>query len=228
MKERPILFQGEMVRAILAGKKTQTRRLIKPQPTEEGRGLIGHVKMCGHFGAHVFGPCMVKLVPSPYCKAGDRLWVREAFAYSVRDPDSHHEGFSEETHDAVYRATQEHEGEWTHYNGDGTQTATKPTWRPGIHMPRWASRITLEVVEIRVQRLNEITETDAAAEGVEPFFKRFPEIGRDQRITSRELARDAEHRASFAVLWDEINGDRALWVSNPWVWAVTFKRIEAP
>jgi hypothetical protein len=72
-----------------------------------------------------------------------------------------------------------------------------------------------------------ITEEDAKAEGAIPFFERFPSIGRDQCITTGELAAEAEHRASFAVLWDEINGDRAIWKSNPWVWRVEFRKVAA-
>jgi hypothetical protein len=99
-------------------------------------------------------------------------------------------------------------------------------WCPSIFMPRALSRITLDVLSVRAERLLDITEEDAKAEGARPFFETFACFERDQRITTGERASDAEHRAGFAVLWDEINGDRALWISNPWVWVVGFRRTE--
>jgi hypothetical protein len=90
-------------------------------------------------------------------------------------------------------------------------------------MPRWASRITLEVTDVRVERLHEITDEDARAEGVAKFFDTLPSIGRTQTLTTGECAADAEYRSGFALLWDEINGDRALWKANPWVWRVGFR-----
>jgi hypothetical protein len=93
-------------------------------------------------------------------------------------------------------------------------------------MPRWASRLVLEVTGVRVERLCDISEADAQAEGVAPFFEVYKGMGQEQTISTGERAADAPHRASFACLWDEINGDRALWKSNPWVWVVEFKRAE--
>ena len=112
----------------------------------------------------------------------------------------------------------------TRFAADGTEPYGK--WTPAIHMPRWASRLTLEVVSVRVERLNDISEEDAQAEGVAPFFEVYKGMGQEQTISTGERAADAPHRASFACLWDEINGDRALWKSNPWVWVVEFKRAE--
>jgi hypothetical protein len=94
-------------------------------------------------------------------------------------------------------------------------------WRPSIFMPRWASRITLEVTEVRVQRLQEVTEDDALAEGVEPL----KHIAPDQPLLTGGTAGEQPHRLAFSVLWDSINGERASWVSNPWVWAVSFRRL---
>jgi hypothetical protein len=91
-------------------------------------------------------------------------------------------------------------------------------------MPRWAARVALEVTEVRVQRLREITEDDARAEGVPPFFERYPSIGRDQRLDG-ELCSGSPHRACFSCVWDEVRGDRAPWSRDPWVWAVTFRQI---
>lgn len=233
MTERPTIFSAPMVRAILADLKTQTRRLLKVQPR------LHHyiMPMWGtspppnpvEFGDKWLWREAGPDYPDdsrddrrcPYGIPGDRLWVREAFQigyaaghgrWSILQPT----GSTERDGRAFYRAT------FPKYdpNKHGTMV-----WRSPIHMPRWASRLVLEITDVRCQPLTDITEADATAEGVEPFFKRFDCFSRDQRICSGEYARDAEHRASFAVTWDEINGDRALWSSNPWVWAITFRRL---
>ena len=99
-------------------------------------------------------------------------------------------------------------------------------WRPAMHMPRWASRTWLEVTELRAERVQDITEDDAADEGCDPFD--FTNWSREQRLTDGSLMADAPTRASFAIAWDEINGDRALFKSNPWVWVYTFREINRP
>lgn len=144
----------------------------------------------------------------PYGAPGDRLWVKETFTHITGN------------------------GIRLHYKADGWPVGHdgKPlpqdpgcrTWMPSIFMPRISSRITLGVVSVRVEPLQDITEDDAKAEGVLPFFEVYDRIGRDQRICTGELARDYPYRASFACLWDEINGDRALWNSNPDVHRVEF------
>jgi hypothetical protein len=174
MKERPIMFSGPLVRAILEGRKTQTRRLSR---------------------------AWLRV------KKGERLWVREThFANDFRVE-----------YAADYAAAPKKKS--------GLPDVVE-RWTPAIHMRRALSRIDLEATEdAREERLLDITEEDARAEGVEPFFQRFHCIGRDQRITTGELAADAEHRASFAVLWDEINDDKALWKDNPLVVVLSFRRI---
>lgn len=196
MKERPILFSGPMVRAILAGTKTQTRRMVRPGVLADGWPDVPPLAI-----AYAAERC-------PYGVPGDRLWVRETFA-------------GDDCCGYVYRADHENADLRAGDLDDGEQSIRR--WSPSIHMPRAASRLDLEISAVRVERLQDISEADAQAEGVEPFFTRFSGIGREQRITSGELAADAERRASFAVLWDEINGDRALWISNPWVWALSFE-----
>ena len=227
MIERPILFSAPMIRALLDGTKTQTRRIVKPRPTKSV-ATLHHTAIRKRDGLLEFtardrrGQAVAAFpvdehslraeVICPYGTRGDRLWVREAF--------THITGNGIRVH---YRSDGEPLGR------DGCVLPTEPglrRWMPSIFMPRKLSRITLDLSDVRVQRLQNITEADARAEGVEPFFTRFPDIGRDQRITDGRFARDEEHRASYAVLWDEINGDRALWSSNPWVWALTFKRVE--
>lgn len=237
MKERPILFSAPMVRAIRAGKKTQTRRIavIPAQPTP--RPLKHEAKRPGpYFDAYCSErksdenrrgmsdrwcwwtaddrPDPTTEIRCPYGAPGDRLWVRETWC-PIDDDGRYIERIPDEPHHARYRAD---------LTSKDLAFAAGP-WRPSIHMPRWASRITLEVTEVRVPHLQDINEDDARAEGVDPFFTQFSELGHDQRMTSGERVRDAEHRASFAVLWDEINRDRALWISNPRVWAITFKRV---
>lgn len=150
----------------------------------------------------------------PHGDPGDRMWVKETWAHDADDIES------------CRAANEDALGAPNHLYYKATEVSPEALhWRSAITMPRWASRLTLEITEVRVQRLHEITEDDARAEGVKPFFARFPALGREQHITSGELARDAEHRASYAVTWDEANGKRAMWATNPWVWALTFRRI---
>lgn len=174
VKNRPILFSGAMVRALLAGTKTQTRRVCKldvragmPEPE-----LASLLRCC------------------PYGQPGDRLWVRETWA-THPDYGGRH---------AIYRTDRgcEHDAE---------------RWTPSIHMPRWASRITLEVTGVRVERLQNIGEGDAKAEGVQ-----MP----DGTPTPPEWW---SYRREFAHLWEQINGPGS-WDANPWAWVVEFKRIE--
>jgi hypothetical protein len=216
MSEKPILFSGPMVRAILDGRKTQTRRVIKPQP-EICTDLPGKAwyqrnrrkLWCDYTHEQFLELC-------PYGTVGTNLWVRETWAQAyqyepneiclLRDSSS---DYAEKCKVALYRATY-----------DGPPNAAFK-WRPSIHMPRWACRITLEVTDVRVQRLQEISEKDAIAEGIEPEYVRA-------YMSAEEMA-GADGRDPwdvFADLWDSINAKRGFsWDSNPWVWAITFKRI---
>jgi hypothetical protein len=223
MKERPILFSGPMVRAILAGQKTQTRRVIRGidyadrfVSIDGGKAVFTDSILDRATGAsHLF---RIRCPGMP----GDRLWVREAWA---RAPDG----------GLIYRANFNVE------DGFGSEVVDLPTgrtiplrWLPSIHMTRAASRITLEIVGVRVERLQEITETDILAEGTrapvtvagEPLytlaakpFKLTDYVGGDPRMWS-----GAEYlRANFGHLWDSINAKRGYpWTSNPWVWVIEF------
>lgn len=179
MKERGMIFNGEMVRAILDGRKTQTRRVMKPQPDEDGLAKV------------INGPWVdtsERIYRCPFGVPGDRIWVRETFS-----PVPDHEepaGCS-----AIL------------YAADGNGPYGK--WVPSIHMPRWASRITLEITGVRVERLNDISECDAKAEGAP---------------TECCVIGD-KHFLGFRSLWKSIYGDES-WRSNPWVWVIEFKRIE--
>ncbi len=225
MKARGILFQAPLVRAILAGTKTQTRRLPNPPMSLTERGGIAW-RGCA-YGMRTDGsPYLAELLKRcPYGVKGDRLWVRETWA--LYHDHAAKVGDEEALRDArgqmpwagvMFRAEANGGHAESHRVGD--------RWRPAIHLPRWASRITLEITEVRVERLQEISEDDAKAEGVEPLSS----IHADQRILGEDRGRTQgshPHTLALAVLWDTINGDKAPWSSNPWVWALTFKRQEA-
>jgi hypothetical protein len=188
-KERPIIFSGPMVRAILAGNKTQTRRIVK------GAALswLTESEFTPEFTANPENNL------SPYGYAGDRLWVRET--WQMNEPPS----------GAIYRA-----GDIAGHIDGG--------WRPSIFMPRWASRLTLEITAVRVERLQEISTADAMEEGI-------PQTGGEAHAQGlfnldRTPGHEWDNRTSvenFAVLWDTINAKRAPWKSNPWVWVIEFK-----
>jgi hypothetical protein len=152
MKERPILFTGAMVRALLDGSKTQTRRVVKPQPLAAEFGMCRLVDSQG------------RPIACPYGQPGDRLWVRETFALSVVDPDGGSPQDEPDNWDVFYRADPEQPGGgWT--DAEGNEIAAP--WKPSIHMPRWACRILLEITRVRVERLQDISYEDARAEGVD-------------------------------------------------------------
>lgn len=238
MRERPILFGGPMVRAILDGRKTQTRRIVRGA----GGAWTPHVEPGGilwRSGEHEHRMSL----RCPYGAPGDRLWVRETWA-NVHPLLAAGRASGPSTagipgppgvdYRVVYRADGElaplyYSKDYPYRSlagADQDLARRELSWESPVCMPRKSSRLTLEVVSVRVERLQDISEEDARAEGVAPFFERFPGMGQDQTITTGERAAAAPHRASFACLWDEINGDRALWKSNPWVWVVEFKRAE--
>jgi hypothetical protein len=235
--ERPILFSAPMVRAILDGRKTQTRRVVKraaldaigfctdradEQPAEsadlglfydrpdveDSRGLMRTAKHPEWLVFNAEYPDEGSLpIGQGYGAVGDRLWVRETWAmnpvrtFGVMKPRG--------PADCVYRA-------------DGT-TAVSPgdfLWTPSIHMPRAASRITLEITGVRVERLREISGAGAEAEGV---FAHVAPYSLDKVFRDQRGPRAIEY---FGQLWTKINGP-ASWAANPWVWVIEFKRIEA-
>jgi hypothetical protein len=215
MKEHPILFSSPMVKAIIEGRKTQTRRVIKPQPY----GVLGKVRLRGK-GVRGFFSDLAEFCP--YGAPGDRLWVRETFCHKV---DQITAKISET--EFWYRATNpevikvDGDGAWE-FRKDGNESSP---WKPSIHMPRKASRITLEIIGVRVQRLQEITEEDARAEGVTPTIGQI----NCERLWSEcrpDLPKITAVQQAFSELWDSINAKRGFgWDSNPWVWCLTFKRI---
>lgn len=229
-KERPILFSAPMVRALLARTKTQTRRLMKPQPADDiAPCVMPNPAFQGWQSSlrHEHGPTTAHLCP--FGQVGDRLWVREtwsAFTTSPGDMPGHHEveftGKIPEkpTKQIAYRA----DDGWE--DGD-----VYGPWKPAIHMPRWASRITLEVTGVRVERVQAITDADAKAEGA----RHFPDLpvgplrGYEPPRWSMEDPETTDEclgapRWAFANLWQKLNGDDS-WDLNPWVWVVEFKAV---
>jgi hypothetical protein len=210
--ERPILFSAPMVRAILEGRKTQTRRVVKPIPELEQEPDTVLSNWSWGNGRNANGDPNSLADAQRYGSPGDRLWVRET--WNAGNP-AHPSGigimFDEKPREGmklVYRADPESE----------TYVPEIP-WRSPIHMPRWASRITLEIAEVWVQRLQEIGEEDCRAEGICLLKTNCDgECGQTPCGISRQ---------PFMTLWDSINGKKHPWESNPWVWAVTFNRVEA-
>ena len=189
MKERPILFSGEMVRAILDGRKTQTRRIVKPALVVLEREFLEGFYWDWKFESVTFDT-KEELLNSftkycPYGKKKDRLWVRETW----RQPEDHEDY---ERGDILYAAS---------------ERDASSKWKPSIHMPRWASRIFLEIVSVRVERLQDITETDAISEGCANAY--HPDF----------------HTGQFRELWESINGPGS-WEKNPWVWVINFRRLK--
>lgn len=239
MRERPILFSGPMVRALLAGTKTQTRRVVKPAPPANTVAM-GRWQDPGPEPAywaflrdgtadqdHPFGGTELHGEPwrCPYGQPGDRLWVRETFyCDNAFYPDGVGVNcrWREEDGKRVAIPIDEQRAEMLtedmYYRADGDpefEGAEGPTpWRPSIHMPRWASRILLEVTDVRVEHLQDISEADAVAEGVEPV------------ATHNRPGAIATHCGAYELLWEQINGPGS-WGANPWVWCVSFKRIDA-
>lgn len=225
MKERPVIFNGEMVRAILDGRKTQTRRVISDRhlhlldvasqvgecyPLESG---IDHANSQSYYREHC-----------PFGQVGDRLWVRETWGVVSHDFDENeriidwvpdrpataiHEmpfGNGYYSGHAIYAV----DGQFTWGDDDGH--GERSCWKPSIHMPRAACRILLEITAVRVERLNDIRESDARAEGV------MPTPGAAELLVGGKLA--------FAELWASIYGHEN-WRANPWVWVIEFCRVEA-
>lgn len=232
MKERPILFSGPMVRALLAGTKMQTRRVVKPQPRTmpdgflprlywpardthmthdgTGRAFFQFEKRGNYDGQHTASGAFY----CPYGQPGDRLWVREnGWERPERTPKMMREGADT----------------WEPYYYDADDLPWQDVedfrlWgfkrRPSIHMPRWASRITLEITAVRVERLQDISEVDAKAEGLYQDT-----AGRWTTYSAFEQAREHLNPVqAYRDLWEQINGPGS-WDANPWVYVIQFKKV---
>lgn len=224
-KERGMIFNAEMVRAILSGQKTQTRRIVKyvtadncmtlTKPSKPRDGVYTHV-----MDAPKHGLC-------PHGNVGDRIWVRETWQGPLvdfersddllRNPEKY-----EKPENCVYAADGVPAPEF--YDADDN---LRCCWRPSIHMPRWASRILLEITNVRVERLNDISEQDAIAEGIDTDWLAESQDNydciADHNMTGRPTA-----KGHFSYLWQSIYGDdkSKCWEKNPWVWVIEFKRVQ--
>lgn len=215
MKEHPIIFSGPMVRAILEGRKTQTRRVIADQPS--GPDIFppnGYETTDTWFFRDAYysdedHPDIGKYVKCPYGVAGDSLWVRETWRelIDLGGPDEH------SSHNYIdYRAD------------CTTDFNPEVKWTPSIFMPRWASRINLEILNIRVERVQEISRADARAEGVSHVWEWTKERkDKHPELFSRGVLNP--YVANYSVLWDSINAKRGYgWDVNPFVWVIEFKK----
>lgn len=195
MKTRPIIFQPDMVKAILDGRKSQTRRVVKPQPqkqhhmakdpdlSREGRNIVPWAVLTNA------GNVVESFIKCPYGVPGDRLWVRETFAF----------------HNFCYPKS---EGARITYKADREVHGIK--WKPSIHMPFTYCRLTLEITNIRVERVQEISIGDIKSEGIADPWK---------------VAIDTDPWGVFADLWDKMHKKRGFgWSENPWVWVIEFKK----
>ncbi len=219
VKERGMIFNDEMVRAILGGNKTQTRRIVEEK----------------FYGRAVAAELLAK--HCPYGQPGDRIWVREAWAILGNE-----DGCSVDWNDnlclgdeknaaRIYRASCEQKpgdyGLWSIPDDADWKPHTvnekfEGGWRPSIHMPRWASRILLEITNVRVERLNDISECDARDEGVPPAGSLLPDHPGTFLTPKGDFAMA---KVAFQRLWEPIYGEES-WNANPWVWVIEFKRIQ--
>jgi hypothetical protein len=215
MKERPILFSAPMVRALLDGTKTQTRRVVKPRPdwAMGKRCMLQPHELAGEVNQGEYSNC-------PYGQPGDRLWVRETWCGEI-DGHTSQLIYNEDgnTYKCLYRADGHHvvldDGDgFTKTNKDGSEASP---WKPSIHMPRWASRITLEITAVRVERLQDISKADAQAEGIVPDGDGGWHLADTRHYMDDPIS-------SYASLWEYINGPGS-WDLNPWVWVIEFKKV---
>ena len=221
MKERPILFSGPMVNAIFDGRKTQTRRVVKPQPEQRGTTagpIYDQLVWKGH-ALSESGKLADMSSHSPYGQPGDRLWVRETFRYGwSREEKFYNDADGASRSERAWERCDEPTEDRVWYDADGAPgECPYDEWAelktPSIYMPRWACRLGLTVTDVRVERLQEISAADVLAEGVGPCGEA------DNRTWLRK---------SFHDLWDSINKKRGFgWDVNPWVWTITFERIKS-
>lgn len=227
MKERPILFSGPMVRAILEGRKTQTRRIVKPKPYACARfgGTVWEPRGSGSDRPHYsdrnanWNPISNAMMDfgCPHGQPGDQLWVRESYR------------LTDSSDCACYDACACKQGVPMYAADHEAYSSEIGPWKPSIHMPRWASRITLEIESVRVERLNAISAEDAIAEGIRIQKGSGMIDGEDcymMTTNSGYMRGPLGAIRAYMDLWQSING-KGSWDLNPWVWVIQFKRVEA-
>nr|WP_314637870.1 hypothetical protein [uncultured Janthinobacterium sp.] len=221
MKEHPILMNAAMVRAVLDGSKTQTRRALKRQP--DYPIIIATEPHTNRYQIGEREPVTeaALLRASPYGQPGDRLWVRETFGYvSPRRATAPHSECKIEYRADLAPGCTDRPGQWPIDECKGDPE--RPRWRPSIHMPRAASRILLEIVSVRVERLQDISDADIEAEGIDmdalaEAQDRYDTIAKDGNASGR-----ATLRMAWRELWESTGGD---WDANEWLWVIEFKRV---
>lgn len=214
MKERGMIFNAEMVQALLDGRKTQTRRPVKFPVHDKNLGceLAGN-ELAGELSAGNY-------LNSAFGKPGDRIWVRETFQgplFNYEQMDEYLEDSSkfEKPEFCQYAADGGHRPEYQDADDN-----LRHGWRPSIHMPRWASRILLEITGVRVERLNSIHDVDAMREGIQNLTTcSHSDFGIPGVVNAQHPVR------AFQLLWESIYGADS-WRANPWVWVIEFKRVE--
>jgi len=222
MKERPIIFTGESVRAILEGRKTQTRRVMTLQPDSDGHVEVAND--CAYLFGERGGQCT--RIPCLY-RIGDRLWVKEAFAVNAVYHVPYGIGRDQKQDQVQWRADKPQAKRYEEWVAGRDMWMPNATWRTPLFMPRWASRITLEVTEVRVEQLQNISNSDAVAEGVQRI-DRSP-----YRLDGYGLPGWSKEdccfypRDAYAKLWNHINGNTYPWDSNPWCWCVSFVLVKS-
>lgn len=243
MKDRPILFSAPMVRSILAGTKTQTRRLYKPRHADPYEGVEdGEPWRCDEYGDYHAVPC-------PHGAPGDRLWVKETWCSGDRWASLNGSNADNDPSQTIrYRADNGARtfrspvaGDWFTPNMYAWSDPDK--WKSPLSMSRWMSRLTLGITAVRFQRLQDISEEDARAEGaIHAIDEEWSVLPEPKRPAHGCVACSGDPRGipelchnsvrgkgrpwacHYALLWDSINGDGS-WATNPWVWAITFERI---
>ena len=237
-KARPIIFSGPMISAILQGTKTQTRRIV--QGVSNQRAASYYIQDNRWWSEDWEKSGCRNTIDCPYGEPGELLWCRETggvhtrsaggsktprpggwlgLGYkadglgegSILDVDMEHTYWVKPP-DPLYKGGTDL---WIHYR----EKTRWQKWLSPLHMPRWASRLHLFIEEIRIERLQDITEADAIAESIQPYHR---------KCTSNEPGCTVSAKARYARLWDQINGERASWASNPWVWKLTFHAKDCP
>lgn len=207
MRERPILMTPENAQKCHDGTKTQTRRIVSVPSWASDEDMLKLAIQRPATGIAYFVDGMpVRRLTCPYGVVGDRLWVREAFCLYGVEGSKH----------PLYR------GQCEEY------PSLKPIWKPSLHMPRWACRTVLEITEVRVERLNEISEEDAKAEGVEPIQKTAShchQFYKSYRLTGDGSLCERTAHDAYMTLWESIHG-KGSWALNPYVWVISFRKVE--